>query len=250
VAERPRPDAAQKKRNARRIAGSAGVLGAAAIVAAHAAQADFTTGATPVNQSAVATGNVFLTIPGAGTTNRMTLTIDNLLPDASKGHQRVVDVTNAGNLDLGTFTITTQATGGFPAPGDGSNHDNHLSDDGSSGLLMVIDRCDGAWSETYNNGDPTYVCGGEPEPGVYGGGAFVLFDGSPGFQVTPAGSVPFTRSTADSVSPLTNYTMTANATNHLRFRFKLPNDASTLAQGQSLSVTITFDGTARTGTNK
>jgi hypothetical protein len=226
------------------MAGSAGVLGAAAVVAAHAANATFTAGTTQVAQTEVKAGNVYLTAPGAGTTNRMTLSVDNLYaakPDnTSPWRERAINVTNAGSIPLTVFSISSVA-----------DTNNHLTGDTGSpgtGVLMIIDECSQAWTEGGTVSEPTYTCGGTSAE-VLGCAACGVLNAPVDYDITPNVTSSYTWSTSGSPA-LSNIELTASSVNHLRFRFKLAYNASPAAQGQSANVTFTFDGTPRSGTSK
>ena len=240
-AAEPRTDVViEPRRNAKRLAGTAGCIGAAAALAAHAASATFRTSGT-VSQGALAAGNVFLTIPTPGqgppAANRMTLAVSGVYP-ANPWNERAVDVTNAGNLNLASFTISSQA--------DASNP---LSATDGTGVVLIIDECPTSWTE--NTGvptNPTYTCAGNANVDVLG--CATCNSGLPvDYAVAPNGTSSYTWSTSGSPA-LANINRAAGAVNHLRFRFKLAGTAPNSAQGKSVNVTFTFDGTQRAGTSK
>jgi hypothetical protein len=229
---------AAKKRNAKRWAGAAGCIGAAAALAAHAANASFGGPATADQSAATNAGQLYLTVPGSGSTNRMTLTVDGLYPASSDNstpwRERVAEVTNGGNLPLATYTITTAASA-----------NNNLSNNPGNGLVMIIDECPTSWVEGGTVAEPTYTCAGNAQVDVLGCDA-PCSDGFPLVYDVTTGTTPNTFSTAGSPA-LANIDLAAGHVNHLRFRFKLPYGASSGAQGLSVNVTFTFDGTQRAG---
>lgn len=87
-----------------RLVLAVGVLGSAAAVAGLGTWATFTDTA-PVAQGAISTGTVDIVIPGAGSTNRLTLGASGVVPGDTM--QRAVDLTNAGSEDLASITLTT-----------------------------------------------------------------------------------------------------------------------------------------------
>ena len=231
---------AVKKRNAKRWAGAAGCIGAAAALAAHAANATFGGAASVAETGSTSAADLYLTVPGAGSTNRMTLTVDNLYPanidNSTPWRERAVDVANAGNIDFETYTISSVA-----------NTSNHLSAAGSAGALMIIDECSQTWTEGGTASEPTYTCGGTSHDvlGCASCGGGIPVD----YAITPNVTSSYTWTAGSSNPSLSNITMTHGVTNHLRFRFKLATNASNAAQGQSVNVTFTFDGTQRGGTS-
>jgi len=232
---------AARTRNAKRWAGAAGCIGAAAAIAAHAASANFSGGSNVDQSGATNAGNLYLTVPGAGSTNRMALTVDGLYPAAldnsTPWRERVVDVTNAGNLNLATYSITSQASAS-----------NALTNQTGQGLLMIVDECSNTWTEGGTVAEPTYTCGGG------GSRADVLGCATCGTSGTPVdydvgNGTSATTYTTNGSPALANISTTAAAVNHLRFRFKLAWNAPSGAQGLSVNVTFTFDGTQRAGTS-
>ncbi len=237
-----------RRRNARRLAGTAGCLGAAAAIAAHAASANFTGATTPASTTSAQAGTVYLTIPSAGSTNRLALTVSGLFPAQSDStdagtapadqawKQRVIEVTNAGNVDLATFSIGVQAD-----PGSSSNL---VTGSASTGLVFIVDECSVAWTENLTDtNNPTYTCSGTRND--------VLGTWTSGVAPTDYAITTSLQTWTTNGSPaLSNITLTAGVTNHLRFRFKLGALASTNAQGTSAHVNFTFGGTARNGTNQ
>jgi hypothetical protein len=230
---------AARTRNAKRWAGAASCIGAAAAIAAHAASANFSGGANVDESAATNAGNLYLTVPGAGDTNRMTLSVDNLYPanlvvPYSPWRERAVDVANAGTVDLSTFTISTVA-----------DVNNDLSNGGAAGVVMIIDECSSTWTVGGTASEPTYTCGGTSDDAL---GCEVCNNGAPtDYSITPGVTSSYTWTYGGSAPTLTHIKTTHGDTNHLRFRFKLSALAPDSAQGQSMNVTFTFDGTQRAG---
>jgi hypothetical protein len=229
---------AARTRNAKRWAGAAGCIGAAAAIAAHAASANFSGGSNVDQSAATNAGNLYLTVPGNGSTNRMTLTVDGLYPanidNSTPWRERVINVTNAGNLNLATYSITSQASAS-----------NALTNQTGQGLVMIVDECSNSWTEGGTVAEPTYTCGGSQADVL---GCASCNGGVPTDYDVANGTSPVAYTTSGSPA-LANISTTAAAVNHLRFRFKLAWNAPSNAQGLSVNVTFTFDGTQRAGTS-
>jgi hypothetical protein len=229
-----RDHAGSRRHDPKQIAGAIGCLGAAVAVAGHAAASGFTGSAT-VSQGATQAGDLYFSVPSAGYTNgvggnRMTLAISDLYPSlTSIWRERAIDVTNAGNVDLATLTITTV----------GSNT-NALATNGNA--VMVIQSCSQAWTEVGSTPDQTYTCGGTTQ-NVLG----TLPDPPTDYAIVN-GTTPIVYSTAGSPA-LSNLSLTHSAVNHLCFFFKEAAAAPNAEQSLSVNVTFTLGGTQRNGQN-
>jgi hypothetical protein len=129
--------------------------------------------------------------------------------------QRAFDLTNAsGNESLASITLTTTAS---PS--------SLLDTDATNGLQLVIDKCSVAWTES---GPPyTYTCGGTTT------------------------SVLTTRAVIGSTIALSNLAaVNPNNTDRLRATLSFPSGAGNTLQNLSSTITFTFNGTQRAGTNK
>jgi hypothetical protein len=230
-----------RRRKAKRLAGTAGCLGAAAAIAAHAAAIGFR-GSTQVTQGALTAGDLYLSIPpqgdptgGVGTQtefdgNEMTLAIADIYPGQLTAYrERPLDLKVGGNVTMNSmyFTVTATANNGAGT--------NMLAD---SNFGMIVDECDDDWTPSGSSPDKTYSCAGTKT-------AILGADGVAPVLVQPAPSGVTT--TFD----LTSYVAkTQNSVNHLRFRFKMSQSAANNDQGGSITLTYTFDGTRRTAANK
>jgi spore coat-associated protein N len=132
---------------------------------------------------------------------------------AGDSMQRAIDLNYAGSVDMGSATLTTSAS---PS--------STLDTDTTDGLQLAIDKCSVAWTES---GPPyTYTCGG---------------------SVTP---VLASRPHIGSNVALSNLTLTAGTTDHLRVTVTLPSTAGNAFQNLSSTVGYTFTGVQRAGTSQ
>jgi hypothetical protein len=235
-----------RRRNARRLAGTAGCLGAAAAIAAHAASASFTgsasqaqTGGSPASSA----GTLYLTVPaysagpgsnGTAVANRLQLAVDDLYPNANLGRERVIDMTNAGSLKFASVTMQVSVTSS-----SSPNGGNIYSD--TNGVKVLVQTCPTDWVEAGSSPDYTYTCAGNAQTDVLGtSGAYSTFQ-----NFAQAGSACLTGCTIN----FTSGQLAAGAVNHLHFVFKVGASAAANSQGSSFQTTITFNGTQRAGQN-
>jgi len=127
--------------------------------------------------------------------------------------QRMLDLSYSGSISFGSATLTTSAT-----------TSSGLDSDAIDGLRIAIDKCSQAWTES---GPPyTYTCGGS------------------------ASSVLASRALIGSNIALSNLSLTAGSTDHLRVTVSLPSSAGNSLQNQSSTVSYTFTGVQRAGTDQ
>jgi spore coat-associated protein N len=127
--------------------------------------------------------------------------------------QRAIDLSYAGSINFGSATLTTSAT-----------TSSSLDTDSTNGLQIAIDKCSQAWTES---GPPyTYTCGGSTS------------------------TVLASRALIGSSIALSNLTLTAGATDHLRVTVSFPSSADNTLQNQSSTVSYTFTGVQRAGTDQ
>jgi spore coat-associated protein N len=132
---------------------------------------------------------------------------------AGDSMQRAIDLNYAGSVDMGSATLTTSAS---PS--------STLDTDTTDGLQLAIDKCSVAWTES---GPPyTYTCGGSVSP------------------------VLASRPLIGSNVALSNLTLTAGTTDHLRVTVTLPSTAGNAFQNLSSTVGYTFTGVQRAGTSQ
>jgi predicted ribosomally synthesized peptide with SipW-like signal peptide len=127
--------------------------------------------------------------------------------------QRAIDLNYAGSVDFASATLTTNASAS-----------SALDTDATDGLQLSVDKCSVAWTES---GPPyTYTCGGSTS------------------------SVLASRPLVGSNVTLSNLTLTAGSTDHLRVTVSLPSTAGNGLQGLSSTVGYTFTGVQRAGTSQ
>jgi predicted ribosomally synthesized peptide with SipW-like signal peptide len=127
--------------------------------------------------------------------------------------QRMIDLSYSGSISFGSATLTTSATSS-----------SGLDTDATDGLHIAIDECSQAWTES---GPPyTYTCGGSTS------------------------TVLASRALIGSGIALSNLTLTAGSTDHLRVTVTLPSSAGNTLQNQSSTINYTFTGVQRAGTNQ
>ena len=127
--------------------------------------------------------------------------------------QRAIDLSYSGTISFGSVTLTTSATSS-----------SLLDTDATNGLQIAIDKCSQAWTES---GPPyTYTCGGSTS------------------------SVLASRALIGSAIALSNLTLTAGSTDHLRVTVNLPSSADNTLQNKSSAIDYTFTGVQRAGTNQ
>ncbi len=186
------------------------VLAAGATAVGAGTYASFTSSAT-AGPLSVTSGTQSLSIPTAGTTNRMTVSASNIVPGDTI--QRVVNLTNGGNVNLSAITLTSAAS-----------VSSVLDTDATNGLQLVIDRCSVAWTES---GPPyTYTCSGSTST-VLASTAVI--------------------GTNRALSNLTS--TTAGNTDYLRVKLTFPAATGNTFQGASSTLQFTFTGTQRAAGN-
>jgi spore coat-associated protein N len=127
--------------------------------------------------------------------------------------QRAIDLNYSGSVSFGSVTLTTSAS-------PSSALDTNTTD----GLQVAIDKCSVAWTES---GPPyTYTCSGS------------------------ASSVLASQPIIGSNMALSNLTLTAGSTDHLRVTVTLPSTAGNALQNLSSTIAYTFTGVQRAGTNQ
>jgi spore coat-associated protein N len=132
---------------------------------------------------------------------------------AGDSMQRAIDLNYAGSISFASATLTTSAS---PS--------SALDTDATDGLHVAIDKCSVAWTES---GPPyTYTCGGSTS--------------------TVLASSPVIGSNV----ALSNLTLTAGSTDHLRVTVTLPSTAGNTFENLSSTVGYTFTGVQRAGTSQ
>ena len=127
--------------------------------------------------------------------------------------QRAIDLSYSGSISFGSATLTTNAT-----------TSSALDTDSTNGLQIAIDKCSQAWTEA---GPPyTYTCGGSTS------------------------TVLASRALIGSSIALSNLTLTAGSTDHLRATVTFPSAAGNTLQNLSSSINYTFSGVQRAATDQ
>jgi len=147
----------------------------------------------------------------SGPTNRLGTGASTIA--AGDSMQRAIDLNYAGSISFGSATLTTSASAS-----------SALDTDATDGLHIAIDKCSVAWTES---GPPyTYTCGGSTS--------------------TVLASSPVIGSNV----ALSNLTLTAGSTDHLRVTVTLPSSAGNTFQNLSSTVGYTVTGVQRAGTSQ
>lgn len=147
----------------------------------------------------------------SGPTNRLGTGASAIAPGDTM--QRAIDLNYAGTVDFGSATLTTNAT-----------TSSALDTDTANGLQVAIDRCSASWTES---GPPyTYTCSGTTS------------------------SVLASQPLIGSNVALSNLTLAAGSTDHLRVTVTFPSTAGNSLQNLSSTVDYTFTGVQRAGTSK
>jgi predicted ribosomally synthesized peptide with SipW-like signal peptide len=189
-----------------KVIASIALLCAAAAIAGLGTFATFTSSTS--TSHTIASGTLSHT---SGPTNRLGTGASAIA--AGDTMQRAIDLNYAGTVDLGSATLTTNAS-----------TSSGLDTDATDGLQVAIDKCSVAWTES---GPPyTYTCGGTPS------------------------AVLASRPLIGSNIALLNLTLTAGTTDHLRVTVTLPSTAGNTLQNLSSTVGYTFTGVQRAGTNQ
>lgn len=209
------PNAEPKRAHRRpgtRMLLSLAALGLAASIAGLGTYATFTS--TTAATQTVSSGTVVIALGATGTANRLTVNATNIVPGDTM--QRSADLSNTGNQNLASITLSTTAT-----------VSSLLDTDTTNGLQMVIDRCSVPWSEAGTSPAFTYTCSGTTT------------------------SVLATRAIIGTNLALNNLnSVTAGALDHLRVTLTFPSIAGNTFQSLSSTIVYTFTGTQRAATNQ
>jgi predicted ribosomally synthesized peptide with SipW-like signal peptide len=174
--------------------------------------ASFTSTAS-VSQS-ITSGTVTIALGASGTANnRLDVAATGVVPGDTI--QRAVNVSNTGNQDFASISLTTTAT-----------TSSLLDTDATNGLQMVIERCSVAWTESGSAPAYTYTCSGTTS------------------------TVVSSRAIIGAGVTFGNVLLTAGSTNNLRVTVTLPSAAGNTLQGLTSVISYAFTGTQRAATNK
>jgi spore coat-associated protein N len=195
-----------------RLALSVALVLVAVALAGVGAFATFT-GSASVSQS-ITSGTVDISLGATGTANnRLNIAATGVVPGDTI--ERAVTVSNSGNQDFASISLTTSAS---PS--------TLLDTDATDGLQMLIQRCSVAWTEGGSAPAYTYSCSGTTS------------------------TVLSTRAIIGTGMALGNVAVTAGAANYLKVTVSLPSSAGNTMQGLSSTITYTFTGTQRAGTSR
>ncbi len=198
----------KKATTARKIVGSLGVLGAAAVVAGLGTFGTFTDSTTPITSNvASGTVNIDLTSPG----NAIAVPASGLVPGDSAS--RALTLSNLGTSDLSSVSLAVTA----PTT-------SVLDSNTSLGLQLTIDACSQAWTVGGTASAPTYSCAGTTR------------------SVLASTPVKGTHTLGNLTS------LTAGNTDHLVFKVTLPTSADNTFQNKSSVLSLVFTGTQRAAT--
>jgi spore coat-associated protein N len=198
----------------RRLAlGSVAALGASASIAGLGTFGTFTS--TTSAALPLTSGTVTVALGTAGTAaNRLTVSASGLVPGDTV--QRAFQLSNTGNQNLASITLTTTAS---PS--------SLLDSDTTNGLQVVLQACSVPWTEAGVAPAYTYTCGGATS------------------------TVLASRPVIGSALALSNLTTTtAGNTDNLLATLTFPSAAGNTLQGLSSTITFAFTGTQRAATNK
>ena len=188
-------------------------LGGTAAVAGLGTFGTFTS--TTSTATGVTAGTVTIALGTAGTAdNRLSIAATGLVPTDTV--QRAVTLSNTGNQDLASLTLTTTAS---PS--------SLLDTDATNGLQIKVDRCSVAWTETGTSAPFTYTCS--------------------------TGAVPVIASRpviGSAVSLPSSPALTAGGNDRLVATLTLPSTASNTFQGLTSTINFTVVATQRAGTAK
>lgn len=195
-----------------KVLATAGLLGTAATVAGLGTFGTFTS-TTSASQTVTA-GTVSIGLGTSGTaSNRLTVGASGLVPGDTV--QRQVVLTNNGNQNLASLTLTTSAS---PS--------SALDTDATNGLQMTVQSCPTAWTEGGTAPAYTYTCSGT------------------------ATTVLASRPVIGANIPLTGLnSLTAGGTDNLVVTLTFPTSAPNSFQGLSDTIGFSFTGVQRTAHN-
>ena len=190
----------------RRFALSAAMVALASGLLAFDATHSGFTARSGAGAASFSTGIIDLSVPAAGTGNRLTVDATGIVPGDSM--ERVVDLTNGGTVNLSGVTLTTTAP-----------LSSALDTDTTHGLQVSVDRCSVPWTEAGTPPGYVYGCSGTTS------------------------AVLSTRPVITAGAALANLTATtAGNTDHLRVVLTFPAAADDSLQGLTSHIAFTFTG--------
>ena len=200
------------KSTSSKVLASAALLAAAAGVAGMGTYGGFTTSTSA--SAEVKAGIVKFDVGAAGANNRLSVAASGAVPGDTI--QRAVTLTNSGDQNLASITLTTAAS---PS--------SKLDTDAVHGLQMKIDGCSVPWTEAGASPSFTYTCTGATT------------------VVLPS------RGVTGSAMPLTGLaSVTAAQTDYLRVMMSVPTSADNTFQGLNSTMSFSFDAIQRGAASK
>jgi predicted ribosomally synthesized peptide with SipW-like signal peptide len=197
---------------ARKLLSTVCALGIAGGVAALGTWAAFTSTTSASTQ--VDSGTMSATLGAAGSTaNRLTVGATGLAPGDTM--QRVVTLSNAGDVDWASAALTTTAS-----------TSSLLDTDTVDGLQAQLDQCSVPWTEAGSAPAYTYTCAGT--------------------SATVVASRPVIESDID-LGVLNS--LVGGGSDFLRVTLALPSTAGNSFQAQSSTIEFAFDAIQRTGSD-
>lgn len=195
----------------RKILLSIGAVGAAASIAGLGTFATFTD--TDSASATITAGTVTIDLADAGANNRLNVGASGMVPGDSL--QRRVVLTNDGNQNLASVTLTTTAAAA-----------TLLTSDATDGLQMKIEKCSVAWVESLST-PYTYTCAGT------------------------VSTVLARRAILGSALSLSGMaSVTSGSSDDMVVTVDLPSTADNDFQGLESVITYTFNATQRAATAK
>lgn len=199
------------KSTSSKVLASAALLAAAAGVAGMGTYGGFTTSTSA--SADVKAGVVNLAV-GTGANNRLSVAASGAVPGDSI--QRAVTLSNGGDQNLASITLTTAAS---PS--------SKLDTDTVHGLQLKIDSCPVPWTEAGASPAFTYTCSGTTT-------AVLASRGVTGSNLTLTGLA----------------SLAATKTDFLRVTLTVPSTADNTFQGLNSTMSFSFDAIQRAAGNK
>ena len=204
-----------KKNTSGKVLASVALVAAAAGVAGLGTYGSFTS--TTSASASVTAGTVKVELGQPGAANRFSVAATGLVPGDTI--QRAVTLSNTGNQNLGSLSLTTSA------PLTSSK----LDTDATNGLQLSIDSCSTGWTEAGVAPAYTYTCNGD---GIVK-------------TVLPAQKVVGANVALTNVASLTS-----GGVDNLRVNLAFPTAADNTFQGLNSVINFDFTGTQRAATNR
>ena len=200
-----------RSRNARKIIGSLGIVGAAAAVAGMGTFGTFTDSTAPLNAS-VTSGTLSLDLNSTNSTASLPMNAAGFVPGDSIS--RSVDLVNSGDLAFAGIQLTSTAT-----------TSSILDTNKTSGLQLSVKSCSVPWTESLTGTVAKYTCAGTTSTLASGPAAMFANLNNPAV-------------------------LNAKGVDRLVVTLSLPETAGNEFQGKTSTLSISFTGTQKTGTDR